>query len=213
MRTALVFGVALSSVGACHGAKKLQGFEGAITMHTTSATQNQDMVLEVKKDKMRFDASSSDGPLHGVLDPTAKTITLYSDSTKTFTDLDFAGAKGASNTSGDTSNVKQTGKHETIAGYDCEDWRVDDASGKRTELCVAQGLIYFDLGSLRGGGQATSPLAKEFEDKRSFPLRSVEFDASGKELTRSEVTKIEPKSIDDARFLPPPGYTRVTLRR
>ncbi|MEO8798086.1 MAG: DUF4412 domain-containing protein, partial [Polyangiaceae bacterium] len=137
----------------------------------------------------------------------------YSDSTKTFTDLDFSGAKGESNTSGDTSNVKQTGKHETIAGYDCEDWTVRDPSGKRTELCVAQGLVYFDLGSLRGGGQTLSPLAKEFKDKRSFPLRSVEFDASGKELTRSEVTKIEPKSIDAARFLPPSGYTEVSVKR
>ncbi|HEX7665325.1 MAG TPA: DUF4412 domain-containing protein [Polyangiaceae bacterium] len=212
MRTALVLGVVLLSIG-CNGGKKLDGFEGDITLHTTSATQSQDMVLEVKKDKMRFDSTSADGPVHGVLDPVAHKVTLYSDPTKTYTDLDFSGAKGQSNTSGDTANVKQTGKHETIAGYDCEDWTVNDPSGKRTELCVAQGLVYFDLGSLRGGGQSTSPLSKQFEEMKSFPLRSVEFDASGKELTRSEVTKIEPKSVDDARFLPPAGYTQISLKK
>ena len=201
---------------ACSKTNKLDGFEGDITMHTTSSgtsATSQDMIVEVKKDQLRFDMTSPQGAtMHGVFDPKANKVVLYADSTKTYTDMDFSGPSGATNTNPDTSAIAQSGKHETVAGYDCEDFTVNDPSGKKSEVCIAQGIAFFDIGSLRGGAQASgSPIAKQFRDKKSFPLRSVEYDASGKELSRMEVTKIESKSIDDARFMTPADYTKLAL--
>jgi outer membrane lipoprotein-sorting protein len=209
--------VALSAVAlamcSCSKTNKLDGFEGDITMHTTAGTNSQDMVVEVKKDQLRFDMNSPQGgAMHGVFDPKANKVTLYADATKTYTDMDFSGPSGKTNTNPDTSAITQSGKHETIAGYDCEDWTVNDPSGKKSEVCIAQGIAFFDVGSLRGGASASgSAIATQFREKKSFPLRSVEYDAAGKEQSRMEVTKIESKSLDDSRFATPAGYTKLTL--
>jgi Domain of unknown function (DUF4412) len=218
MRT--VFVIAGSCLAlACSKTNKLDGFEGDITMHTTSSgagATSQDMIVEVKKDQLRFDMTSPQGvAMHGVFDPQANKVVLYADSTKTYTDMNFSGASGATNTNPDTAAIAQSGKHETIAGYDCEDFSVSDPSGKKSEVCTAQGIAFFDIASLRGGAPggsgAGSPIGKQFREKKSFPLRSVEYDATGKELSRMEVTKIESKSIDDSRFVTPPDYTKLSL--
>jgi hypothetical protein len=124
-------------VCACSKGNKLDSFEDDITMHTTSGGNSQDMIVEVKKDQLRFDMS---------------------------------------------------------------------------EVCIAQGIAFFDIGSLRGGGpKSGSAIATQFREKKSFPLRSVEYDATGKEQSRMEVTKIEPAMIDDSRFAAPADYTKLSL--
>lgn len=158
-------------------------FEGAVTMHSTSSSgATQDMVVKAKGDKLRFDMKSPQGdPMHGVYDPKANKVTLFSDGTKSYFDLDFSKPSAVSNTDPGTSAVTKTGNHETVAGFDCEDWTVKDPTGKRSELCIAEGIAYFDVSSLRPGSSGpSSPLAKEFRDKKSFPLRAVEYDAQGK---------------------------------
>jgi hypothetical protein len=198
----------------CSKANKLDGFEGDITMHTvqagSSGSNSQDMVVEVKKDQLRFDMRSPQGgTMYGVFDPKANKVTFYSEATKTYTDLDFSGPSGKTNTNPDTSSIAP-GKHETIAGYDCQDFTVNDPSGKKSEVCIAQGITFFDVAALRGGAPASgSALAAQFREKKSFPLKSIEYDATGKELSHMEVTKIEPKPIDDARFATPAGYTKI----
>ena len=95
MRAAVVFFLPLVLFG-CSKTNKLDGFEGAITMHTTSATATQDMVVEVKKDQLRFDMTSPNGgAMHGVFNPAANKVVLYADATKTYTDMNFSGASGA----------------------------------------------------------------------------------------------------------------------
>jgi hypothetical protein len=74
-------------------------------------------------------------------------------------------------------------------------------------VCIAEGLLFFDLDGLRHGGGAG--WNKELRDKRMFPLRSVEYDAAGKEISRSEVVKVEAKKLDDALFRVPSGYTKI----
>lgn len=212
MRRSAAFVLSLLSLVACSKTNKLDGFEGAVTMHTTTATGSQDLVVDVKGDHLRFDMKTPQGdPMHAVLDPKANKMTVYLDASKSYMDLDFASPTAPqASTNADTSNIVKSGKHETVAGYDCEDWTVADGTGKKSEVCIAQGIAFVDLASLKGGGAPQSALAKEFREKRSFPLRSVDYDASGKELSRSEVTKIEPKTIDDSAFAAPPGYSKVT---
>jgi hypothetical protein len=212
MRTVFVIAICGLAFG-CSKTNKLDGFEGDITMHTTSGSSSQDMIVEVKKDQLRFDMTSPNGgAMHGVFDPTANKVVLFADATKTYTDMNFSGASGATNTNPDTAAIVQSGKHETIAGYDCEDFTATDAAGKKSEVCTAQGIAFFDIASLRNGAQAAgSSIGKQFRDKKSFPLKSVEYDATGKELSRMEVTKIEPKSIDDSRFATPADYTKLTI--
>jgi Domain of unknown function (DUF4412) len=203
----------LLALGGCNKLKSLGEFEGEITMRTTAAGAASDMVVKTKGDRLRFDMKAPNGdPMHGVFDPKANKVTVFLDGTKTYMDMDFSKPGATPNVDGASGSVSKTGKHETVAGYDCENWTVSDPTKKRTELCIAQGIAFFDVGGLKAGPTATpSALAKEFREKKSFPLRSIEYDASGKELSRMEVTKIEKQSIDDAAFLVPPEYTKFQL--
>jgi hypothetical protein len=185
-------------------------FEGQITMHTTSAAAPpQDMVVKAKGDKLRFDSKSSDGSAtYAIYDPATNKVTMVVDAQKLYTDLDF-GKPGApqANTSPDNASIDKSGKHETIAGIDCENWTAKDPSGKRSEVCIAQGIAFFDMTSVKSG--SPSALGKELREKKLFPLRSVEYDASGKETSRMEVTKVEKTSIDDAQFSVPKDYKKM----
>lgn len=44
-----------------------------------------------------------------------------------------------------------------------------------------------------------------------FPPRAVTTDPSGKEKSRMEVTKIDKKSVDDAKFNVPPDYKTTNM--
>ena len=184
------------------------GFEGDITMHTTSPKAGAaDMLVEVKGDKLRFEMQGTPG--YGVYDPAANKVTMVMDAQKAYMDMDFSkpGAPQANTTSTDAT-IDKTGKHETIAGIDCENWTVKNPGGKHSEMCIAQGIAFFDVEALKGGG---SGVGKELREKKLFPMRAVEYDATGAEVSRMEVTKVEKKSVDDARLAVPADYKKLAL--
>jgi hypothetical protein len=113
----------------------------------------------------------------------------------------------APSSAGPPSTITRTGKHETIAGYDCEDWNVTTGA-KHSAVCVAEGIPFFDFAAMAShGGAATGrSWADELRDKKGFPLRAVETDESGKETSRMEVTKIAKQTLDDELFTAPKGY-------
>lgn len=135
------------------------------------------------------------------------------DAQKAWSDLTMNKARAAiaaADPSG-VPTVTKTGKHETIAGQDCELWDIRHTSGKRTEACIAENFVGFDFASLMPGAGSfgASPIDDGATKKKLFPLRSIEFDASGKESARMLVTTIERSPIDKTRFEVPPGYTYV----
>ncbi len=182
------------------------GFEGEITMHMARAgAPEEDMVVKTKGDKMRIDTSGT----YLLYDPATNAMTMVSPAQKSYMAMDFSkpGAPQA-NTSADNATIDKSGKHETIAGLDCENWTARDPSGKRSEVCIAQGLAFFDMGSMKGGGGG---LGKEMREKKLFPLRSVEYDAAGKEISRMQVTKVEKKSLEDSEFAVPKDYAKAAM--
>jgi len=193
----------------------LASFEGEITMHTTSARGGpHDMGVKAKGDKLRFEMTGPGGePSHAIYDPASGKVILVLDDRKSYIDLDF-GAKGAPapNTDPSSSTITKAGAHRTIAGYDCEQWSVKDASGKRSEVCIAQGIAFFDLSRMGpGGAQPESALSREFREHKSFPLESIEYGADGKEIARMVVVKIAPGQVPDTAFALPTDYTKMDL--
>jgi hypothetical protein len=183
-------------------------FEGEITMRTSrQGSAPADLVVKAKGDKLRFDTTTNGQTGSAIFDPQTNKVTALIDAQKAYMDMDFSSPSAAPNTDARTSSSEKTGKKETIAGIDCEDWVAKDPSGKRSEVCIAEGLAFFDIDGLRHGGGAG--WNKELRDKKMFPLRSVEYDVNGKEVSRSEVLKVEPKKLDDALFQVPKDYTKL----
>jgi len=193
----------------------LTSFEGEITMHTTIAGgSEQDMTVEAKGGKLRFDLVGAGGPTHAVYDPALSKVQFFLDPEKKYMDLDFALPSAAPNTDPATSQLAKSGKRKKVAGYECEEVSVTDAAGKRADVCIAQGIAYFDPNGLRPGVQkAETPMAREFRLHKSFPLESIEHSADGKEVSRMVVTHIEKKKLDDELFTIPSDYTKIALPR
>jgi hypothetical protein len=216
VRLRLTIPLVLSAVGFSACSRSLASFEGEITMHTTdSHGAAHDLLIETKGGKLRFDASGAGGkPVHAVFDPAKNRVVLYVDTEQTYFDLDFAKPSAKPSTDPQSATASKTGGKKTIAGYECEQWTAEDGKGMRSEGCIAPGIAFFDVGVLRTGGAGPeSPMARRFRESQSFPLESVDYDGTGHEISRTEVTKIEKKPIDDARFEVPQGYRRVERPR
>lgn len=186
------------------------GFEGEITLQTTRDGKTQDMLVKAKGDKMRFDMTQGGQAASAIFDPTQNKMFMLMDQQKAYMEMDFSAPTAPqANVDAKAATAEKTGKKETIAGIDCEDWTVKDPSGKHTETCLADGLAFLDLDGLKGGSQTA--FAKQLKEKKQFPLKSVDFDAAGKEISRTEATKIEKKKLDDTLFKVPDGYTKMAL--
>lgn len=186
------------------------GFEGAIVMHTSGSHGTNDMLVLAKGGKLRIDVPNAEGQVaHSIFDPAQQQITVIMPTQELAMQMPLPAAKSPGGTAmgTTTSKLTRTGKHETVAGYDCEDWDIAMGNGSRESVCVAQGLSFFDFSAMAGptGGSARS-WAEDLREQRAFPLRAVEYDPSGKEASRLEVTRIQAKSLDDETFAVPPNY-------
>jgi hypothetical protein len=195
-------------------------FEGELTMHATSARQPpHDITFLAKGDKLRFDATGPHGDkTHAIFEPGTKKVVTVMDAQKMYMEVDLgqmaARALPAAAQDAPRASVTKTGRHEKVAGYDCETWEITQPGAKRTsEACVAQGIAFVDFGSLGPLGGSAMPRGwmEELREKKFFPLRFVEKDETGKETQRMEVTKIEKKKLDDALFAIPAGYRKMEM--
>ncbi len=216
MRSSVLLVAAFVALPSLACSKKIDAnFEGGITMRTTVAgNAPQEMQLEIKAGKLRFDMHGENAePMHGIYDPTANQVLIFLDAQHTFMKLDFAAAGAAApNTTAEASTAEKTGSKDRVAGIACENWVAKEPSGKRSEVCVVDGVNFFDLTRLRGGAAGLAGMGKPgMQDKKMFPLRSVEFDAQGHEISRMEVTRVDAHPVDDARFGMPVGYQQLEV--
>ncbi|MBS2012159.1 MAG: DUF4412 domain-containing protein [Deltaproteobacteria bacterium] len=199
-------------------------FEGEITMNVQSrGNAPHAMVFGMKSPKVRIDANGADAvglppgttEMSVIVDTPAKKAFVLLAKAKTAMQIDFEKAKaqraaaGKGNTGAvvnEVSKIEKLGTKETIAGYECENWRVSSPSkGNRAEMCVAEGIRWVDLSDL-GLGSPEVALAAAATDANRFPLRVIAFDAKNVETTRMTATKIEKKTLDANRFVVPPDY-------
>lgn len=213
-RTVLAASALIASLLAC---KKSSGdFEGEIAMTLRNAGGTSEMVFEAAPPRVRLALTGPDGRRSHALVKPDGSLVLVVDDQRAFVNMDMTKA-GAAVAEADPSGepvVNKTGRRETIAGHACEIWEIQHASGKRTESCIAEGLAAFDFGALLpGAAPASGAVEKELHQKKLFPLRSIERDASGAETSRMEVVRVERKAIDRAIFEIPAGYTKIEPTR
>ena len=115
---------------------------------------------------------------------------------------------------------KATGKKETIAGYEAEQW-VGQADGKtKVEIWVGgkPELVTQSIEKLSNLGGALSKIADDFRSKkeagpyaRGYPLKTIDYDDAGQPVGTMVVKKIDEGSISPDVFHVPPGYTETKL--
>jgi hypothetical protein len=213
-------------------------FEGEIALQfqdKKSAKPPTNLVYEVKQPKMRLDippetmqSAGSSAPLKGksvwmLVDPPQKKMWAVSDDEKKAIvfDLDkmaedMKRMRGASSGTPHPSapskpppKIEKTGKKEKICGYTCDIWTISE-DNKKTEVCAAEGIKWFDLRTMGGTSDPRTIALAELTDINHFPLRVIQTE-NGAETERMEATRCEKKTMADARFVVPPGYQILDL--
>jgi hypothetical protein len=180
-----------------------------------------------KDQKIRFNIGTLIGPhaTWGIMDLKDKKMITVMDAQKKYMEMDLGAENpmmghgmppgappAAPATDSSPPKIEKTGKHETVAGHDCEDWNVTNAkSGDKGMLCMASDLGSFDFNSMGGASFAPSFYHPSIFSEPVIPIKIIGYDATGKEKSHVEVTKIDKKSEDDSNFVPPPGYTKFDM--
>lgn len=210
-------------------------FEGEISMQATSPGKPPtDMVFDIKKPRLRIDAQkgipgAAGGGGIGVgagkgavllVDPPQKKGWALSPAEKRAVLFDFEKLKNAPSVPG-VPDMRGAGKPKTppkmekggtdkVAGYTCDVWKITHESGKRSEVCAAEGITWIDVTDL-GWSSPEVMAAAALSDVNRFPLRVVVFGATGAVESKLEATKVEKKKLDDAQFVVPPDYQVVDM--
>ena len=205
-RSALVVG-ALAALALPAPAQ--QPFEGVITVRMSSEAGTQSSTFSVKGEKLRMDLSAGGGDVAIVMDRAAQKTYILMPSRQMYMEQNTPelAAPPAAQQQGPEAQVTWTGRKETIAGYECEHATVKGDDGSEFDACVAKGLAFFAQpqgpGARRGGGASW-----QRHIAGGFPLKVQK---AGDAKAVFEVTKIEPRKLNDDLFTPSPGWQRMTM--
>ena len=218
------------------------GFEGVITFkqYRKSDGTYSTLVQTTKGHKVRWQGMGNDSSVM-IFDGDAHSMLIVQPDKKTYmtitqADMEQMAAmmkpmedkmkanKGASDGDKDKAfdiDVKNTGRHETVAGVSCEVWHgttTEDGKKKEGEACVAPGVgfafneVMFDNPMTKRSGRFNTMMAKYKQvlagGKGVLKMSSIE---GGKTTVDMEATKIERHSVSDDAFKPPAGYTGTSM--
>ncbi len=230
----LILGKSDAGSGTSFLGKLAGNFEGEVAMQITmkdaASGVPSEIVVALKKSKFRIDIAKAAAKAPGAM-PAEGTLLVDAEQKKAWAlvpatqmamviDLTAVNPPDGTPTAGprtipahlpsEPPVIEKTGVVDVIAGYSCDVWNVK-SQGNRAELCVADDIPWLDLGSL-GWSSPQLAVAAMASGVNRFPLRAVLFDAKGTEVTRMQATRIEKKSLEDARFTVPPDYRLVDMQ-
>lgn len=187
-----------AALAACPAGLAAQAaFEGAITMKAgITSGKPVETHLWVKGSRVRIEMNAPMlGQVAFLVDD--RSVTRVMDATKSYMVLP----------GGALSTVKYvpTGKHDTVAGYGCDYYKVQGGREKNEQACITSSLGFVGFGP--GGPMgAADQAALRTQFKGGFlVLKTV----TGDGTTRAEVIKVEKGPVSDARVKVPAGYSEM----
>lgn len=178
--------------------------EAEVTLRTekNGAPVGEPRAFAVKGTLLRVGGAASAGKKRTIVDADELRVFTVDDDKRSFVVTSLAG--GARRDTDVT--VTKTGRTDQVAGRTCEVWTLDEARAKR-EACVVLGGAFVD--------PAVHPApswARELAVRSAFPLRVVELDTTGKELSRLVAVHFDAHPIEASAFAVPHGYTNAAGR-
>lgn len=170
-----------------------QAFEGTITRVAHADGRDVETRMWIKGDRARVEFESPMGPMAFLVD-TKGTVTRVMDAQKRY--MNLPGKTGLS------LKYAATGKHETVAGHSCDDYRVEGGREKNEQICVATHLGYLAMGPAGPMGGADLVALKAQFPRGFVALKSM----SGDGTVRSEVTKVERTAVSEGKVTLPKDY-------
>jgi len=193
-------------------------FEGTIAMTLehpgpggpgSAAAAPVPMTFQVKGPLTRVDmAAGPHGAMTMIIDSTRQVMIMLMAAQSMYMEMPMHRPQPAAG-QGKAGKLVKTGKTETILGYACQEYTMQDAGGS-TEIWATKGLGTF-AGIGGGPGAPRSAWETELASGGFFPLRTVHRDAAGTVTVKMTVTSITPKPLADALFAPPADYKKFEM--
>jgi hypothetical protein len=171
------------------------------------------MSFLAKGQRLAYDMGSlGSSGMRVLIDGSERKAYMINDTAKEYTASDLAPvASSASTAAAPAPKITKTSTRDRVAGYDCEVWNI--VEGTRTiEVCAARGLSFLGLGLAFGNvTRGATGWASALASAGYFPMRALERDASGADIWRYEVSRVDKKSVPEAKISLPPGYVDKTV--
>lgn len=200
-------------------------FEGILSMKITSydneKAEEMKYTVSMKKNLLAFELKGNE-EISGkfIIRGDKKVMWVLNDEDKTYLefplkedDTDQIEAKPQKL----KANGRKTGKKQTILGYQCDEWVIEDGEEITTIWGTSKlGNLYQELVKTIGKTVKTSGEDSKkkwehiIENMNLFPLK-VEVHKRGKITEMQEVTKIEKKLLPERTFAVPSGYQKQSF--
>jgi len=177
-------------------------------MHVASASArvDQDVTYWVKGTKLRIEAAAAPGQARpkyrAIVDSFGGHPMLINiaDDMHAFTVVDLGADAGRP----ETWEHRKLGTIGRVADRDCVEWEAH-APGRTVVACMAEERL-FDLAGLGAAAPVPMPWLGGMD---GFPMRSVEKDDAGRELSRTEVTRVTRGTVAAEELEVPKTYSRI----
>jgi len=205
-----------------------QPFEGVVEYDMTSDSHTIHTIYYQKGSRVRMEMNMGDQTSAMIMDGATGTMTTIMPAQKLYMTMNFRAMAAGMREHRDTMHLPKitaTGRHETIAGHDCEHvLMTNDQDHGTADICVARGMGYYMSGG--GGGRqaaqdfwggipnADDPRYAEFRRQFAngfFPLKMEIRDEHGKVGMTMVATKIDRRSLSADLFKPPADYKEMKM--
>lgn len=206
-RRMLAASLALAATAlAAPSAAAAQDFQGVVTMKIATEQGERTVQYKLREGNTRVDLETPRGAIAMIsLSKEERTITLMDEQRMYMERPMGMMGRGPGGAEPPKVEVTQTGKKETIAGWECEHWLFKtDAS--TVDACLAKGLGSFMMAG-GGMGRGGPPPAWQAELRKTglFPLK-----ISSGEMSM-EVASIEKQALEPSLFTVPEGYQKMEM--
>ncbi|MGH7282995.1 MAG: hypothetical protein ACRELY_15835, partial [Polyangiaceae bacterium] len=154
----------------------------------------------VKGTLIRAGAATSTAKKRTIADASTLRLFFVDDDKQTFSVVAMGGTPG-------DVRVDKTGKTDRVADRDCDVWNLVEGRITR-EACVIPGGAFIDPGA-----HVAWPWARELAVRGVFPLRVVETDSKGHEMSRITATRLIVHPVDASLFAIPHAYKNLAGAR
>jgi len=188
-------------------------FEGTVIFQMTQGGRKTDMKYMAQGSKMRTEiAAGPTGGTVGIADYSKNKIYVLMPQLQSYMEMEFdaekLGRKATENMK--NASIQETDETQNILGYECKKW-ISTQNGQTTDIWVAKGLGKFFEPKGSFGQAGGEDWHKKLMEEGGFPFRVIQKDASGKEVYRLEVSKVEKTKLDAGLFAIPPGYRKFDM--
>jgi hypothetical protein len=145
------------------------------------------------------DGRPASGTSRTIVDTSSLRVFAVDDAKRTF-------APSTLDPPGGDAKTDKTGKKDKVLGRDCEIWQIDDGRARR-EACVLLGAAFVDPAA-----RGVPAWIHELSARGALPLRVVETDKGGKEVSRMTATRFDVRPVDASLFTIPHAYRNLAGR-